>query len=442
MKTGEKVEVNDKEMNQTKENGDMDTSELTKSKSEEHTLQTDEVDKEWVQNESVNSTETDGKDEYVDIVPPEASPTPGEDVSEQKETDREAAVTEEEAAVTKEEAAVTEEPHVEEVEDIDDKQEEKEEKEEKELKGSESPENAFGRDIFSGSSLARDLLKRAAEEGLVKLDGEKSDEVEVEEGEVAEKEEGEMGDDDMALATPDQDSDDMELGTPEEPAVEKEEKQPEETEEDPEEESRLGEDWWERARSLLQSRQGFETIDQSRANKDAKKRSGPSAPPRPSTDSSKKGESHRQRWEGSRTASSKHKAQPSRSVPVEYGSANRRGTDSIPPEYGKALRNKEDSGDDDDVPPEYGQANRHQSAVEDDDEVDDDDVPPEYGKALRQQSNSKSSSLEKAPVTVPQDGQRIPVLGAPTYPVVVPHRPIPPHGDDMDISDGEQEQER
>ena len=106
------------------------------------------------------------------------------------------------------------------------------------------------------------------------------------------------------------------------------------------------------------------------------------------------------------------------------------------------MRNKEDSGDDDDdVPPEYGQANRHQSAVDDDDEVDDDDVPPEYGKALRQQSNSKSSSLEKAPVSVPQDGQRIPVLGAPTYPVV-PHRPIPPHGDDMDISDGEQEQER
>ena len=102
--------------------------------------------------------------------------------------------------------------------------------------------------MFSGSSLARDLLKRAAEEGLVKLDGEKSDEVEEEQeqGEVEEKEEGEMGEDDMALATPDQDSDDMELGTPEEPAVEKEEKQPEETEEDPEEESRLGEDWWER----------------------------------------------------------------------------------------------------------------------------------------------------------------------------------------------------
>lgn len=439
MKTGEKDEVkdevNDKETKQTMENGEMDTSELTKSKSEEHTLQTDEVDKELVQNESVNSTETDGKDEYVDIVPPEASPTPGEEVSEQKEPDKE--------------AAVTEEPPVEVEEDIDDKQEEKEEKgekeekEEKERKRSESPENAFGRDMFSGSSLARDLLKRAAEEGLVKLDGEKSDEVEEEEGEVEEKEEGEMGDDDMALATPDQDSDDMELGTPEEPAVEKEEKQPEETEEDPEEESRLGEDWWERARSLLQSRQGFETIDQSRANKDAKKRSGPSTPPTPSTDSSKKGESHRQRWEGSRTASSKHKAQPSRSVPVEYGSANKRGTDSIPPEYGKALRNKEDSGDDDDdVPPEYGQANRHQSAVEDDDEVDDDDVPPEYGKALRQQSNTKSSTLEKAPVSVPQDGQRIPVLGAPTYPVVVPHRPIPPHGDDMDISDGEQEQER
>ena len=121
VKTGEKDEVNDKETKQTIENGEIDTSELTKSKSEEHTLQTDEVDKELVQNESVNSTETDGKDEYVDIVPPEASPTPGEDVTEQKETDKE--------------AAVTEEPPVEVVEDIEDKQEEKEEKERRKERG-------------------------------------------------------------------------------------------------------------------------------------------------------------------------------------------------------------------------------------------------------------------------------------------------------------------